>query len=151
MNSPQSPERGIVLPEAARESLVTELAALVEQHLAAKRGISGMAMKLAFNTLRSAKPDIAHRAARTLLPEVLTALGPLRAEFERSRRSSFAQFLGERRQQACEVLLCQIDTRLAQSQNAPAKAIYQRFRGSASDELETLLPQLAAALERHVK
>jgi len=138
------------LSEAAQESVVTELAAVLEQHLGAKRGISGMAMKLGFNTLRAAKPDIAQRAVRSLLPEVLTALSPLQADAQQQGSGDLNRLLREHSREACERVLARLDARLATSHNATAKALYQRFRGSAAEELQALLPTLGTVLSKHL-
>lgn len=149
MSPPRSPSGHIVLSDSARESVIAELAAALEQHLGAKRGIGGMAMKLGFNTLRSARPDITHRAVSSLLPEVLAALGSLQASFKSGSQTDYTRFLSEHRAEACREILARVDARLATSQNATAKALYQRFRGSAADELQALLPTLATVLGKH--
>lgn len=149
MSPPRSPQRGIVLSEAAQESVVAELAAVLEQHLGAKRGISGMAMKLGFNTLRAARPDVAQRAVRSLLPEVLTALNALQAS-ARPPGGDLVSLLREQGGDACELVLARLDARVATSHNATAKALYQRFRGSAAEELQALLPTLGTVLSKHL-
>ena len=149
MSPPRSPQRSIVLSEAAQESVVTELAAVLEQHLGSKRGISGMAMKLGFNTLRAAKPDIAQRAVRSLLPEVMTALNTLQASAQQYG-GDLSRLLREQGSEACELVLARLDARVAASHNTTAQALYQRFRGSAAEELQALLPTLGTVLSKHL-
>lgn len=128
-----------------------ELAALLDSHLAAKRGVSGMAMKLAYSTVRSAKPDLPQRAVRSLLPELLAAVDPLHAELQKRPGTDLAALLLQHKRELGAALLARLDARLARSQNATGKALYQRFRSSAGDELQAVLPALAKTLARHLR
>ncbi len=140
----------ILLSVSDPEALVSDLARTVETHIAAKSGISGAAMKLGFNALRSAKPDIAARATRSLLPRVATALDPLYASFNSSRSADFGSFLSLHAEQAAGLVIDTIDARMGTSRNTAAKAIYKRFRGSAGDELQKLLPSLGRVIATHI-
>lgn len=140
----------ILLSMPDQDALVNDLARTVETHIASKSGIAGMAMKVGFNALRSAKPDIAVRATRILLPEIAQALDPLHSEFKNSGGQDFGNFLGQHAKRAAQLVIGATDQRIGTIQNTTAKAVYQRFRGSASDELQKLLPALGQVLTRHI-
>ncbi|MDO9452673.1 MAG: hypothetical protein Q7J29_07410 [Stagnimonas sp.] len=133
-----------------QEALVNDLARTVETHIAGKSGIAGMAMKMGFHALRSAKPDIAVRATRTLLPDISQALDPLHAEFKSGNGEDFGSFLGQHAERAAQLVIGAADRRIGSIENSTAKAVYQRFRGSAGDELQKLLPALGQVLARHI-
>lgn len=139
----------IVLSVTDPEALVNDLARTVETHIAGKSGISGTAMKLGFGALRSAKPDIAARAARSLLPHIAKALDPIYDAFKSSGSGDFGNYLGQHSVKAAALVIDTVDTRIAQSENTTAKAVYKRFRGSAGDELQKLLPSLGRVLTKH--
>lgn len=141
----------ILLSMPDQEALVNDLAHTLETHIASKSGIAGMAMKMGFNALRSAKPDIAARATRTLLPDIARALDPLHSEFKSGNSKDFGNFLGQHAERAAQLVIGATDQRIGSSKNATAKAVYQRFRGSASDELQKLLPALGQVLARHTR
>lgn len=150
MSSSQSPRAGIVLSSSAQQAVVVELATALEQHLAGKRGISGMAMKLGFNTLRAARPDVAQRAVRSLLPEVLSVIAPLHADYQGREDGDIRRFLAAHSRECGAQILARLDARLAASSNTTARGLYQRFRSSAGDELQALLPTLGTVLARHM-
>lgn len=105
-------------------------------------------MKVGLAALKAAKPDIAERAARALTPELATALDPLYRRFVASRGTDFGRFLAAHSAEAAESVLAVTDALLASAKNAAAKSLYQRFRGSAVDELGALLPTLGRLLAR---
>ncbi len=132
------------------DALVAALAGTLEAHISSRSGLKGLAMKAGFSTLRSAKPDIASRAVRMLLPEIGKALDPLYAEFTRSQSTDFGAFLQGHGERAASLVIAAVDARLAQASSAPAKAIYKRFRGQAGEELQQLLPTMGSVLSTHI-
>ncbi len=140
----------ILLSAPHSNGLVNELAATLESHLARKTGLSGMAMKLGFNTLKAARPDVSRRAAEVLLPDVARALDPLYAEFLQGGHPDFAAFLTANNHRATALTVTAIDTRMRQINNTAAQSIYRRFSGSAAAELQKLLPACAQVLARHL-
>ena len=140
----------ILLSIRRPDDLVAALASTLEAHISSRSGLKGLAMKTGFSTLRSAKPDIANRAVRALLPEIGKALDPLYAEFGKSASTDFGEYLGQHRERAAALVIAAVDARLEQASNAPAKAIYKRFRGSAGEELQQLLPSLGRVLSTHI-
>ncbi len=142
---------GILLSLGQPETLVNDLARTLETHIAAKGGISGAAMKIGFNTLRAAKPDIAATAARKLLPDIAKALDPLYAEFKKTQGLDFGSYLSQQAPRAATVVLDAVDARMATIHNTTAKSLYKRFRGSAGDELQKLLPAFGSVLATHIR
>lgn len=140
----------ILLSLSDPEALVNDVAQTLETHMAAKGGLTGTAMKLGFNALRAAKPDIAARAARNLLPDIAKALDPIYAEFKAGNGADFGQHLGQHASRASSVVLAAVDVRMAQINNSAATAIYKRFKSSADGELQKLLPVLGGILAKHI-
>jgi hypothetical protein len=138
----------ILLPSPALDRLHQQLAEAVEQHLGSRGGVKGMAMKAGYVALRAAKPDVALRAVRALLPSMVEALQPLHEQFQQAGGGDFGDFLVRRADQAAALLLEVTDRRVATVQNTAAKSLYQRFRGSAAGELQVLLPTLGKLLQR---
>lgn len=140
----------ILLSAQAPEALVGDLARAVDKHIQGRGGLKGAAMKMGYSAMKAAKPDIAERAVRALLPDIAKALDPLHAEFSKSGTDDFGLYLGQHATRAAAVVIAVADQRVAASPNAPVKAVYQRFRGGAEDELEKLLPSLGRVLASHI-
>jgi len=139
----------ILLSAPERDALVAELAATLDQHIASRSGLKGTTMKAGFASLKLAQPDIAGRAVRALLPQVVEALDPLYAEFLRHGSADFGAFLAQHAAPAATQLLAATDARIGNSRNTTAQALYKRFRGSASEELTALLPALGRVLGKY--
>lgn len=140
----------ILLSKPLPDASVNALAQTVESHIAKKTGIGGMAMKMGFNTLRAARPDIAERATRSLIPDIAVALDPLYAEFEKAPGTDFGSYLGQHAERAAALVMAALDRRLQQSRNTSAKAMYQRFRAAAAGDLQKLLPDFGRVIGRHL-
>ena len=147
---PSSSLPDILLSVKHPERLVDELARTLEAHIASRGGLKGLAMKAGFGALRSAKPDIADRAVRGLMPDIAKALDPLYAEFKRSQGEDFGSYLSQHAARAAELMVKAVDTRLAGNPNTPMKAVYKQFRGSVGDELQKLLPPVGRVLSTHI-
>ena len=139
----------ILLSSADPEALVKNLAATIEGHVAIKSGLGGMAMKIGLGALKAAKPDIAERATRNLLPHIATALEPLHSQFTTKGQGNFGDFLSQHAAQATQLVISAVDARIAASSNTMAQAVYKQFRGSTNNELKTLLPALGRVLNQH--
>lgn len=129
---------------------MNDLARTLENHIAGKSGISGTAMKLGFQALRAAKPDIATRAARQLLPEIAKALDPLHAAFAADKGTDFGAYLAAHGAQAASVVLAAVDARMVSVDNMATQSVYKRFRGSAGAEIQKLLPAFGNVLATHI-
>ena len=147
---PSSSLPDILLSVKHPERLVDELARTLEAHIAGRSGLKGLAMKAGFGALRSAKPDIADRAVRGLMPDIAKALDPLYAEFMQGQGEDFGNYLTQHAARAAELMVAAVDTRLAGNPNAPVKAVYKQFRGSVGDELQKLLPPVGRVLSTHI-
>lgn len=140
----------ILLSAPPPEALIDELAGTLDAHISGRGGLKGLAMKAGYGALKAAKPDAASRAVRVLLPDMAKALEPLHTEYCESSGRDFGAFLSARAERASALMIAVADARIGQSQNAMARTIYQKFRGSAGDELEKLLPQLGRVIEKHL-
>lgn len=132
----------ILLAPHHKDALIADVAQLLDTHISQRGGLKGMAMKAGLGLLKRARPDILERATRRFLPEMLAAIEPLHSEFRRSSVGDFSVFLGARASETAEKFLAVADARIAASQNPTAKSAYQKFRGGAAEDVESLVPKL---------
>jgi hypothetical protein len=140
----------ILLAPARKDALVSECVLLIEQHVAGRGGFKGMGLKTAVGLLKAARPDILPSAMRRLLPDFAAALEPHYQACLRESRDFCAELLS-REDETCSALLYVADQRVAASQNAAAKKVYARLRGSAEDEVKSILPKLAPLIARYAE
>jgi len=130
--------------------LVATLAQAMEAHIQAKGGLKGMAMKTGYNLMRSAKPDLAERAVRGLLPDILAALEPTYQQFRKTGAADFGSFLQLRAAEAVPAVTAAVQRRFEASSNPAAQKLYKQFSGSVADDLKTLLPSFGRSISAHL-
>lgn len=133
-----------------REDLIADVVDVVEDHIAQRTGLRGIALRTAVATVQRKLPDAIPRSVARLLPAFTTALEPLH---ERSRNASgpeFAKVLKRERAKVADAVLAIADARVAASSNGVLKAFYARFRPTVEHEAEALVPALADVLAKHL-
>ena len=128
--------------------------ALVEREVAAKKGLSGMALKTSFALVLKIRPRLVRDTVTRLLPEFAQSLEDV---FQKSQQSSGA---GDRSQQfrdaliqdparTAEALLAVTDKRIS-SASEPIRKVYAKLRDNARDQVQRAVPGLAEALSPFV-
>jgi hypothetical protein len=142
----------ILLTDDKQAALVADCVQLIEQRIAARGGLRGIAMKTSLSLLKAARPDILSRAMQVLLPEFVSVLDPFYQDFAAApaaaRSPDFASFLQSRPEAAVAALLGVTDARAARAHNPLVKSVYGRLRGGAESEVGAALPDFAKLLGR---
>lgn len=140
----------ILLAAHHRDELTADAARLVEQYIQQRGGLKGMGLRTGLSLVKTAKPDILNRASDRMLPDMVRALEPLYQEFRGSGSGDFSVFLDRRADTAVELLLGVADAKVAAAHNAAAKAVYQRLRGGAAEEVRSLLPRIGKLVSAYL-
>jgi len=140
----------ILLAAHHRDELITDAARLVEHYIQQRGGLKGMGLRTGLSLVKAAKPDILNRASDRMLPDMVRALEPLYQEFRGSGSGDFSVFLDRRADTAVELLLGVADAKVAAAHNAAAKAVYQRLRSGAADEVRSLLPRIGKLVSAYL-
>jgi hypothetical protein len=128
--------------DAATRDCVT----LVEREVASKSGLSGMAIKAGFATLRGLRPGFLESVVRGLLPEFAAAIDPIANEVA---HDGVVGHLSSNSGRVADALLAITDGKAERSQNRAAKSAYARLRGSAKGHVEAVVPRLAEMVARY--
>ena len=139
----------LLLDDARRPQVVSEIVELIESQVAARRGLAGAGMKTALAMAKKARPDMLTVVVERVLPEFCETLQPYYTEFLESGESDFVGYVESRRDEIGQQMLAVIDARTERSQNQSVKSMYKRLRGSAGDELVNIAPKLASLVERY--
>ena len=132
----------------AMRAVISDSANLVESEVAKRGGLSGMALKAGYKTVKAIKPGIIHDALRSLLPEFAPAIDP---HFATARESGDVQAYFRRESgPIADALLGVTDARAERAKNRVMKKVYGKLRGQARGQVEQSLPGLADLIERHV-
>lgn len=121
---------------------------MVEREVAAKKGLSGAAIKTGYKVSRSVRPNLVRDVLGSLLPEFATALQPW---VDRSHsadgdaEASFRQVLLEDSDAVAEALLGVTDQR-AEGANEVLRKTYARLRKGAKAQVQAAVPNVADTL-----
>jgi hypothetical protein len=122
---------------------------MIDQQLATKSGISGIALKTAFSALKGVKPGYIPYVVEQLLPQFLTALDPLWSEGV--EKGDPAGHLIASSSHTADALLSVTDARVKYTKRQIVKGTYEKFRGSAKKHVEEAVPDLAKIVDKHTQ
>ncbi|MCG6138517.1 MAG: hypothetical protein MET45_28505 [Nostoc sp. LLA-1] len=127
--------------------VVDDCCNMIDQQLAAKSGISGIALKTAFAALKGVKPGYIPYVVEQLLPQFLTALDPLWNEG--IEKGDPAGHLVASRSDTADALLGVTDARVQYTKRQIVKGTYDKFRGTAKKHVEEAVPDLAKIVDKY--
>lgn len=122
--------------------------ALIEQEVAGKGGISGMAIKAGFKTVRGVKPGFLDKVVGELLPEFAEVLDPLHQEALGGSGDVVGHFK-QNADRAADALLAITDRKAQNSDNKVIKSAYSKLRGTAKNNVASAMPGLAGVIAKH--
>ncbi len=141
----------ILLAPERREAVVSDLQSLVDQEVAGKSGLSGLAVKGSFAVVKKIKAGFVPHAINQMLPELAHKLQPYYAKYDPASDGSLSSYLVGNSSAVSDVLLAVADGRARRSSHETAKKAYQKLRPQAKKHVELAMPALGSVLEQHVK
>lgn len=131
-----------------REAVIQDACQVLDQEVADKGGISGLAIKGAYKLVQGIKPGFVRQVVDHLLDEFLSALDPLYQEALTKGQKAGA-YLVSNQARVADALLAVTDARAAASDGSTVKKAYEKLRPTAQKHVEAAAPRLAQMLERH--
>ena len=132
--------------------VVADCEELVTNEVAEMSGVTGAAVKLAYNTVRKVDAGHIHGMIETILPNAADALQPywegFTAEFTPSS-GDFGGFLAAREDEVAEALLAITDRRRDNSVRPTIVKAYNTIRGRASKQVKAALPALGLLIQKY--
>ena len=132
--------------------VVADCEELVTSQVADMSGVTGAAVKLAYNTVRKVDADHIHGMIVTILPNVADALQPYWAQFTAELAPSsgdFGGFLAARDEEVAEALLAITDRRRDNSNRPIIVKAYNTIRGRAIKQVKAALPELGPLIQKY--
>jgi hypothetical protein len=142
----------MLLAPAIRPTVVADCEDLVTDQVAELSGVTGAAMKLAYNTVRKFDANHIHGMIETILPNVADALQPYWAQFSEEFTPSsgdFGGYLAAREEDVAEALLAITDRRRDNSVRPTIVKAYNTIRGRASKQVKAALPALGLLIQKY--
>lgn len=133
-----------------RQVVIDDTAELIDEEVASKSGLSGMALKGGYKAVKKLRPNMIERAVDNLLDDFTEALDPLYQEFlEDDDADAFARFLPDHDERATEDLLSITDERAERSDQKTLKKVYYKLRGQAEGHVRDALPGVGRLIDEH--
>lgn len=133
-----------------RQTVVAELAELIDKTVSNQSGLTGMALKSAVAAGKKADADAIPKGVNRVLPQIAEELAPFWSGYEASDTQGFGSYLVSREGEVVEAMLGAADKATSDMPSAMQKA-YSTLRGKAGKIVSPALPELGDIIERHAK
>lgn len=143
--------KDMLLTEEVRPRLVDDCCSLLDRQVAAKKGLSGMAIKGAYKTVKAIKPGFVRGVVNVLLDDWVDRLEGFEAQRVASGTSAgLSEYVIGRKTDVAQALVAVTDERADGTRHKTAKKLYFRLRPSALSNVEEAIPDLARLVETYV-
>lgn len=133
---------------AKKPAIVADCLVLIDQEVADKGGLSGMAIKAGYAAVKGIKPGFVQNVVDDLVPEFAKALDPIYAEAHAKGASVDAHFTANAGRVA-DALLAITDGKAQRSKSGVVKGTYDKLRGTAKKNVESAVPRLGKLILKH--
>ncbi len=141
------------LQTAERSALISDVVTLIDQEVASKKGLSGLALKGGYKVVKKLKGGrMIDKAVGFLLDDFTDSLEPLHKDFrEGDHGDSFVSYLGGHKRDARNALLGITDKKINSAENPVIKKTYKKLRPQAESHVESALPGVGRLIDRYTK
>jgi hypothetical protein len=130
-------------------AVVDDCCTLVDEEVASKGGLSGLAVKAGYAAVKGVKPGFIRHVVSDLLPEFAEQIDPIWQEGVTG--GSPAQFLVTNKARVADALLSVTDAKAQHAKSSVVRGTYERLRGTAKKNVEDAIPRLSKLVEKHAK
>lgn len=142
------PSLSSVLADATRRrAVIDDATRVLEAEVADKGGLSGMAIKAGFATVKRVKPDFVPGSLNMLMDEFSRQIDPFWARCQEQNADARSFFVREGAAVA-DALLTITDGK-ARNVAGPVRAVYDQLRPKAREHVVAAMPRLGDLVKRH--
>jgi hypothetical protein len=134
--------------DSKKNSVVDDCVALIDAEVADKGGLTGLAIKAGYGTVKGIKPGFVRQVVSDLLPDFAQALDPIYQE-ARTKGPSVREYFNANANRVADALLAITDDKAKRAKSAMVKGTYEKLRGTAKKNVEAAVPRLGTVIEKH--
>ncbi len=138
----------LIADPAVKNQIAVDCTHLIDEQVASKGGLGGMALKTAYKVVNGVGPGYVTGAIGRILPEACAALDPMWATGVETGNP--VAYLTENCSEAADVILSVTDARLHKA-NSAVSAVYRQLRKSIKKDVELAVPGLASIIGQHAQ
>ena len=131
-----------------REAVIEDGCRVLDQEVAEKGGLTGIAIKGAYKIVQGIRPGFVRESVNHLLDDFLVAMDPIYQEAATKKQPAGA-YLRQSGARVAEALLGVTDRKAARADGATIKKAYEKLRPLAQKQVEAAVPRLAGLVEKH--
>jgi hypothetical protein len=139
-----------LLDQAVRPRVVADSARVIDEEVASKGGLTGIAIKGAYAVVKAVKANIIPETVDALLDDFVARMEPFYAAWSSKPSGSFAAHLEQQAPQVADALLAITDERAQRSKNNTLRKAYEKLRPLGKKQVETALPRVARMVNGYV-
>ena len=144
--------KDVLLQPGKRPQIVRECEVLIDEEVASKGGLSGLAVKAAFAMVKAVKPGMIPEAVDSMLDDFVRRAEPFYAAYQTDGAGkSLPDYLAGRGSDVADALLGISDERAARSSNGTLKKAYEKLRPQGKKHVQEAMPRLGRLIEKHAK
>ncbi len=135
-----------------RPRLLSDCERLVEDEVAGKSGLTGLAIKAAYRVVCAIKPGLIRDSLDSLIDDFVKRLEPFYAQHRSAAGDpkAFGDVLTRRKGEVADALLGITDDRAKRAKNETLKSAYGKLRPQAKKHVEEAVPRVARTLTPHL-
>jgi hypothetical protein len=130
-----------------RQQVIDDACRVLDEEVADKGGLSGMAVKAAFSVVKGVKPGFIRQAVDHLLDDFLDTLEPIHREALAQGKKP-GEHIRNESSRVAEALLAVTDAKAKRAENPAILKTYEKLRPSAKKHVEAAAPRLGQLLEK---
>lgn len=139
----------LIKDKSVKANIVADCTQLMDEQVAAKGGLSGMALKTAYKLIKGIGPKYVEGAIGRLLPEAFKALDPMWEEG--LQNGTPVDYLIQNRSRTADLVLSVTDARMANKGEGILRSTYNKFRKSVKGDIEEAVPGLAKIIGNYAQ
>jgi hypothetical protein len=138
----------VIREPARRAAVLRDCESLIDAEVDDKGGLSGMAVKAAFRSVKSLRPDMIRMSMDALLDDFAHQIDPFWQDCQRQGENPRAYFL-RRQVDLANALLTITDRRAQTSSHKVLVKAYSSLRGKAVEYIGAAMPRFSDLLVKH--
>lgn len=138
----------VIKDEQKRKAVIDDCVALIEAEVAEKKGLSGMAIKAGYKTVKSIRPGTIPMALHHMLDDFAAKVDPYWQQCL-SEGKDPRSFFTDKSIEIANALLSITDARAQRARNKVIAKTYHKLRPTAVDHVAAAMPRLADLLQKY--
>ena len=138
-----------LLADTNRAVVISDCCEVVADEVSQKKGLTGLAVKAAFKTVKTFSPTIIESVIDFLLDDFVVQLAPIYEGYEQSEEADLMRYCTQRQQDISDALLSITDARATRSKHKTLVKAYEKLRPQGEKHVQEAIPSIVKLLRKH--